>query len=61
MRVKLLKCGEVKEFNDSYALRLIEQGKAVLPPEKPKEKAADPAKKATQTKKEADGKTTQKG
>ena len=58
MKVKLIKCGEVKEFNDSYAARLIEQGKAVLPPE---EKAADKAKKATQAKKEADGMTTQKG
>ena len=36
MKVKLLKCGEVKEFNDSYAARLIEQGKAVLPSEEPK-------------------------
>ena len=61
MKLKLLKCGEVKEFNDSYAARLIEQGKAVLPSEEPKEKTADPAKKAAQTKKETDSKTTQKG
>lgn len=58
MKVKLLKCGEVKEFNDSYAARLIEQGKAILAS---KEKATDPAKKAAQTKKEADSKNPQKG
>ena len=61
MKVKLLKCGEVKEFNDSYAARLIEQGKAVLAPEEPKEKAADPVKKEAATKKEVASKTTQKG
>ena len=56
MKVKLLKCGEVKEFNDSYAARLIEQGKAILPP---KEKNTQ-AKKTEQAEEKADGKS-QKG
>lgn len=29
MKVKIIRTGETKEFLDSYALRLIEQGKAV--------------------------------
>ena len=29
MKVKIIQTGEMKEFHDSYALRLIEQGKAV--------------------------------
>ena len=32
MKVKMLRNGEVKEYNDSYAMRLIEQGKAVIAP-----------------------------
>lgn len=57
MKVKLLKCGEVKEFNDSYAARLIEQGKAILPP---KEEKKTQAKKTAQAEEKADGKS-QKG
>lgn len=30
MKVKLLKTGEVAEYNDSYGARLIEQGQAVI-------------------------------
>lgn len=29
MKVKILKTGKAEEYNDSYAMRLIEQGKAV--------------------------------
>ena len=56
MKVKLLKCGEVKEFNDSYAARLIEQGKAILPPKENNTQA----KKTAQAEEKADGKS-QKG
>ena len=42
MRLKMLATGQTREENDSYAMRLIEQGKAVavrLPGEnKPKER-----------------------
>ena len=31
MRVQIIETGEVKDFEDSYALRLIEQGDAILP------------------------------
>ena len=57
MKVKLLNCGEIKEFNDSYAARLIEQGKAILPP---KEEKKSQAKKTAQAEENADGKS-QKG
>ena len=30
MKVKIIKGGEMKDVNNSYALRLIEQGKAVV-------------------------------
>lgn len=30
MRVQIIETGEVKDFEDSYALRLIEQGDAIL-------------------------------
>lgn len=36
MKVVILKNGETKTYNDSYALRLIEQGIAVPAIEKPK-------------------------
>lgn len=39
MRIKLLATGQTREEKDSYAMRLIEQGKAVpvpQPGEKPK-------------------------
>lgn len=32
MKVKIIKGGEVKDVSDSYAVRLIEQGKAVAIP-----------------------------
>ena len=32
MKVLILEANEIKDFNDSYASRLIEQGKAVIPP-----------------------------
>lgn len=32
MKVKIIKTGEVQDFNPAYALRLIEQGKAVRAP-----------------------------
>lgn len=34
MRVILLETGKIEEFNDSYANRLVEQGKAVIAPAK---------------------------
>lgn len=41
MKVYNLTNRKVEEYNDSYAARLIEQGKAILPQEKaaPKDKA----------------------
>lgn len=45
MKVKMLRNGEVKEYNDSYAMRLIEQGKAVIAPkEENKSTALEPDK-----------------
>ena len=35
MKVKLLRSGEIAEFHDSYAARLIEQGRAICVPEEP--------------------------
>lgn len=32
MKVQIIKTGEIADYNDSYAHRLIEQGKAKLPP-----------------------------
>lgn len=32
MKVKILETGAVEDYNDSYACRLIEQGKAVPAP-----------------------------
>ena len=54
MKVKMIADGAVAEVNDSYGARLIEQGKAVIPPkakEKPTKaekpvKASPPAKAA---------------
>lgn len=42
MKVYNLTTRKVEEYDDGYAARLIEQGKAILPKEKaePKEKAA---------------------
>ena len=34
MKIRILKTGETKDFDESYALRLISDGQAVLP-EKP--------------------------
>ena len=39
MTVKIITTGETQEYNDSYAMRLIEQGKAV--PVRPSEKHAE--------------------
>lgn len=39
MKLKLKATGEIADFNDEYAARLIEQGKAVLAPN---EKKAEP-------------------
>ena len=44
MKVKIIKTGETAEYNDSYAARLIEQGKAIeAPAEVKKPAAAKPA------------------
>lgn len=40
MRVKILKTGEGHAFNDSYAARLIEQGRAIPAPATEKAAAA---------------------
>lgn len=40
MKILDLKTGDTVEVNDSYAARLIEQGKAVIP-EKPKKAAKE--------------------
>ena len=42
MKVKIIKTGEIESYNDSFAARLIEQGKAVPVAEgKAEKKAAD--------------------
>ena len=48
MKVKILKTGKVEEYETGYAVRLVEQGKAVPAPaeNEPKEKADDPQEKA---------------
>ena len=46
MKVKIIKTGEVKNVNDSYALRMIEQGKAVPAAEHQKKPARKEAAKA---------------
>ena len=53
MKVKIIKTGAIETYNDSYAARLIEQGKAV-----PMEEAQKEEKKAAekQAGKEAAGK-----
>lgn len=38
MKVKIIKTGKVEEYGDSYAVRLIEQGKAVPAPAEKDEK-----------------------
>lgn len=38
MKVKILKTGQVEEYNAGYAVRLIEQGKAVPAPAEKAEK-----------------------
>jgi hypothetical protein len=32
MKVKILKTGEIKEVNDSFGARLVEQGQAIVVP-----------------------------
>lgn len=44
MKIRDVKTNQVSEVGDSYAMRLIEQGKAVLEEEKKKEPAKKPAK-----------------
>ena len=48
MKVKILKTGKVEEYETGYAVRLVEQGKAVPAPaeNEPKEKADEPKEKA---------------
>lgn len=46
MRIKLIPTGEIAEYDASYAVRLIEQGKAVPIPAAAKPKAAKAAEKA---------------
>ena len=41
MRVTILKTGEAREYDDSYAARLVEQGRAI--PSPAADKAAEPA------------------
>lgn len=43
MKVKLTRTGDIVEYDASFAVRLIEQGKAVIVPKEPAKK---PAKKA---------------
>lgn len=40
MKVKLIKTGEVREVNDSYGLRMLTQGQAVLAKDTPADKKA---------------------
>lgn len=45
MKVRILKTNKVEEFNDCYAIRLIEQGKAIAAVKEPEKiKMADPPK-----------------
>jgi len=44
MKVKLLATGETATFNDGYAMRLIEQGKAAAVAEEAPAEAEEPAK-----------------
>lgn len=45
MKIKMLKTGEVVEYDNAYAVRLIEQGKAVKAEEPQEGKAEKPASK----------------
>lgn len=55
MRVTILKTGETAEFDDSYAARLIEQGRAIPSPaaDEAEEPAAQTPEAATAEKKTA--------
>jgi len=55
MRVKLLETGKIEEFNDSYANRLVEQGKAVIVPKKTVAKT-EPVKPEKKTRAKKSGK-----
>ncbi|MBR6570362.1 MAG: hypothetical protein IKK75_07910 [Clostridia bacterium] len=46
MKVKLIKTGEIREVNDSYGLRLLTQGQAVLAKNTPADKKATEKKTA---------------
>lgn len=43
MKVKILGTGVVVEHNDSYGMRLIEQGKAVIAPQPDEAESCKPA------------------
>lgn len=57
MRIMLLKTGAVAEFDDGYAARLIEQGKAVLSKVEPQ---TDPVTKKEETDKPKETKSIKK-
>lgn len=55
MRVKDVFTGKILEVNDSYGARLIEQGRAVLPPKEPETAPAPATKKGSKKAVTADG------
>lgn len=55
MRVKEVLTGKILEVNASYGARLIEHGKAVLPPKEPETAPAHAAKKGSKKEVTADG------
>lgn len=62
MRVILLETGKIEEFNDSYANRLVEQGKAVIAPKKAvKAESAEKPVKPEKTEKKTRAKKSGKG
>ncbi|MBR3740570.1 MAG: hypothetical protein IKN04_08930 [Clostridia bacterium] len=44
MKVKIIKTGKIEEHNSGYAVRLIEQGKAVPAEDKPEPVKPEPVK-----------------
>jgi hypothetical protein len=59
MRVKILETSEIRDFNDSYAARLLEQGRAIPAPAEDKAAAA-PAEAEKKTAKARKEKTSGK-
>lgn len=49
MKVKILSTGNVEDFNESYARRLVDMGQAVPVKEQPKKAAIETAKKLPET------------